>query len=354
MIDPKPTATALADRIKQHRLLRGLTHGQLAQMAGFHVSTYARFEDTGQASFHAVISIFDALGLRPEIDQLAIAPALPEGVVIAPRQRGQKHGQTTGSRKTSSRPRRATAAASQAPIAVHPNGTPAPATTSVAVAANRPPKASPTGQIPSDSVAAEGHTAVAETGSRPSNSSPEHGPASVQSTERTASDSSADHAPGKVQPTVATPSDTKSAAAPLSDEDAVRAEALAKIHAGLSPEVQAMLAEQEAKLAAMRARQEADLASTNAAHAEWKRQQADRHVRQMVTEIVHNGMSNDQAKQYVTREESYFEPADRAAAREQIAARLRGLTPATLAGYDLAPERYTRWRAQWNPEVGIG
>ncbi len=75
MKSPAESLKAVAAREKERRRALGITQQQLSQRSGVSLGTLRRFEQTGQASFEAVLRIARALSCESEIDALFAKPA---------------------------------------------------------------------------------------------------------------------------------------------------------------------------------------------------------------------------------------------------------------------------------------
>ncbi|WOO42673.1 helix-turn-helix transcriptional regulator [Rubellicoccus peritrichatus] len=58
---PHETAKAIAERVRQMRVSRGLTQEELAQRAGIAFPTYRHFEQTGRIAFERLLQVASAL-----------------------------------------------------------------------------------------------------------------------------------------------------------------------------------------------------------------------------------------------------------------------------------------------------
>ncbi|MFA5262446.1 MAG: helix-turn-helix transcriptional regulator [Opitutaceae bacterium] len=67
---PIEVALSLASRVRQQRLRRGWTQGELADRAGVKTATYVLFERTGRISLVRLLKIMDTLGLLDAFDQI--------------------------------------------------------------------------------------------------------------------------------------------------------------------------------------------------------------------------------------------------------------------------------------------
>ncbi|MGL5618553.1 MAG: helix-turn-helix domain-containing protein [Tannerellaceae bacterium] len=67
---PQTVLTAIAQNIRQRRLERNWTQQLLAAKADMPLSTYRRFEKTGQISLHSLVLVAFALGLESDFQDL--------------------------------------------------------------------------------------------------------------------------------------------------------------------------------------------------------------------------------------------------------------------------------------------
>mgnify|MGYP001609911903 CR=1 FL=1 len=74
-IGPVEAGTALAQRLRELRLLKGWTRETLAQRAGVTSASLKRFENTGKASVVLVLKAAHALNRLDEFDALLRPPA---------------------------------------------------------------------------------------------------------------------------------------------------------------------------------------------------------------------------------------------------------------------------------------
>ena len=63
-------ATQLAGRLRDRRLHRGWTQGELASRAGIRPATYVLFERTGKISLLRLLKVFEVLDLSEEFDRI--------------------------------------------------------------------------------------------------------------------------------------------------------------------------------------------------------------------------------------------------------------------------------------------
>lgn len=85
-------AAAVAQRVRRRRLDRGWTQAELAERAGLSLSSYRRFERTGQVAFPSLVRIAFALDAVSDLDALfPERPSSLEDVLEPPRrQRGRR------------------------------------------------------------------------------------------------------------------------------------------------------------------------------------------------------------------------------------------------------------------------
>lgn len=67
---PQTVLTTIAQNIRQRRLERNWTQQLLAAKADMPLSTYRRFEKTGQISLHSLVLVAFALGLESDFQDL--------------------------------------------------------------------------------------------------------------------------------------------------------------------------------------------------------------------------------------------------------------------------------------------
>src|SRR5574344_3135682 len=60
----------VADRVRQRRLEMNFTQTRMAQKAGVNISTYRRFESTGEIAFLNLVKIATALNMTEDIHHL--------------------------------------------------------------------------------------------------------------------------------------------------------------------------------------------------------------------------------------------------------------------------------------------
>jgi transcriptional regulator with XRE-family HTH domain len=72
---PREAQLALAARAKRRRLELGLTQSGLAARAGLPLSTYRRFERTGEVSLRGLTCVALALGAVSDFDKVFAQPA---------------------------------------------------------------------------------------------------------------------------------------------------------------------------------------------------------------------------------------------------------------------------------------
>ncbi|MDR0284174.1 MAG: helix-turn-helix domain-containing protein [Propionibacteriaceae bacterium] len=72
--DPPGVARRLAERVRLRRLELDYTQQNLARRAGMSLSTYRRFEATGEISLHRLILVGVALGTTSEFETLFQEP----------------------------------------------------------------------------------------------------------------------------------------------------------------------------------------------------------------------------------------------------------------------------------------
>jgi transcriptional regulator with XRE-family HTH domain len=90
---PREVAVAIADRVRQQRLLQNWTQEELADRAGISVATYRRFEQNGTISLERLLLIASALHLMAEFDQLFALDAYPSlDAIEATDERTQRKG----------------------------------------------------------------------------------------------------------------------------------------------------------------------------------------------------------------------------------------------------------------------
>jgi len=75
-LSPEEAKTEIVARLKQHRILSGITQGQLADSAMISVRTVKRFEAGEEISFLNFLKIMKALNLYGGLDGLVADPAL--------------------------------------------------------------------------------------------------------------------------------------------------------------------------------------------------------------------------------------------------------------------------------------
>ena len=63
-------ATQLAGRLRDRRLHRGWTQGELASRAGIRPATYVLFERTGKISLLRLLKVLEVLDLSEEFDRI--------------------------------------------------------------------------------------------------------------------------------------------------------------------------------------------------------------------------------------------------------------------------------------------
>ena len=87
-------ATQLAGRLRDRRLHRGWTQGELASRAGIRPATYVLFERTGKISVLRLLRILEVLGLSAEFDRIGrsedLAGMTLNQLMSPPRQRGKR------------------------------------------------------------------------------------------------------------------------------------------------------------------------------------------------------------------------------------------------------------------------
>jgi DNA-binding XRE family transcriptional regulator len=85
------SARDVAGRMKNIRLLRGLTQRDVAVGAGLSLSTYQRFEREGLLGLDRFVRVCEVLGLGHQFAALGTPDASVLSVVAAGRQRGRRH-----------------------------------------------------------------------------------------------------------------------------------------------------------------------------------------------------------------------------------------------------------------------
>jgi len=63
-----------AGRIRKHRLVREMTQAEVSEKAGIDVTTYSRFERTGNITLARLVNVLMALGLESEFNQWVKEP----------------------------------------------------------------------------------------------------------------------------------------------------------------------------------------------------------------------------------------------------------------------------------------
>ena len=91
---PTEMAAQLARRLRDARLRRGWTQGELARRAGIRPATYVLFERTGKISVLRLLRILEVLGLSAEFDRIGrsedLAGMTLNQLMSPPRQRGKR------------------------------------------------------------------------------------------------------------------------------------------------------------------------------------------------------------------------------------------------------------------------
>ena len=92
--DPPDIAQGIAQRVRLRRLELDLTQQGMARRAGIPLSTYRRFEATGEISLHRLILIGVALGAIDDFNDLFHEPQYSslDDVINAARPRRQRGG----------------------------------------------------------------------------------------------------------------------------------------------------------------------------------------------------------------------------------------------------------------------
>lgn len=87
-------ASVLAARVRERRLRRGWTQGEIARRAGIKEPTYVLFERTGRISLLRLLKVLDVLELIGEFERIGAEQDLHglrlEDLVKPPRKRGSR------------------------------------------------------------------------------------------------------------------------------------------------------------------------------------------------------------------------------------------------------------------------
>ena len=87
-------ATELAGRLRERRLQRGWTQGELAERAGIKTATYVLFERTGRISLLRLLKVLEILELAEEFDRIGrgqdLAGVSLDALIQPERQRGRR------------------------------------------------------------------------------------------------------------------------------------------------------------------------------------------------------------------------------------------------------------------------
>lgn len=98
---PRETACAIAERVRELRLHRGWTQGELAHRAGLATATYVRFERTGQIALDRLLKIAVALDAGSGFESLFAPPPARSLAELAAR--GAPSGRRRGRRSDADR-----------------------------------------------------------------------------------------------------------------------------------------------------------------------------------------------------------------------------------------------------------
>lgn len=93
---PQEVIWDLSQRIRRHRLNNGWTQEEIARRANVNLSTYRRFEQTGEISLARLAEVASALGILDELDaafQPKPAQSLAELTPPPKRQRGKRRNE---------------------------------------------------------------------------------------------------------------------------------------------------------------------------------------------------------------------------------------------------------------------
>ena len=91
---PVEIASEMAGRLRERRLHRGWTQGELAKRAGIRPATYVLFERTGRISLLRLLKVFEVLDLAEEFDRIGrsedLAGMTMNQLLTPQRQRGMR------------------------------------------------------------------------------------------------------------------------------------------------------------------------------------------------------------------------------------------------------------------------
>ena len=95
MTKPTSTTVSLAGRVRQVRLLRGLTQSDVAARAGLSRATYQRFERAGVLGLDGFVRVLECLGLGHQLAALGTDDAAAMAAAYASRQRGRRRARSS-------------------------------------------------------------------------------------------------------------------------------------------------------------------------------------------------------------------------------------------------------------------